>query len=103
MADLKLSSLPSATSVNATDSIFLNNEGKTKTSPVSYLPTGANNGEYTINFEDILKESIKLHGIHFNLVDTAGIRETEDIVEKIGVDKAKKFASSSNSLNMISL
>ena len=41
---------------------------------------------------DILKESIKLHGIHFNLVDTAGIRETEDIVEKIGVDKAKKFA-----------
>ena len=58
MADLKLSSLPSATSVNATDSIFLNNEGKTKTSPVSYLPTGANNGEYTINFEDILKESI---------------------------------------------
>lgn len=58
MADLKLSGLPKATSVSATDSIFLNDDGKTKTSPVSYLPTGANNGEYTINFEDMLQKSL---------------------------------------------
>lgn len=42
---------------------------------------------------DILEESIKLHGISLNMIDTAGIRSTEDIVEKIGVEKAKKYAS----------
>lgn len=42
---------------------------------------------------DILEESIKLHGISFNIIDTAGIRFTEDTVEKIGVEKAKKYAS----------
>lgn len=41
---------------------------------------------------DILEESIKLHGIGLNIIDTAGIHDTEDIVEKIGVDKAKKYA-----------
>lgn len=38
---------------------------------------------------DTLEESIQLGGILLNLVDTAGIRETDDFVEKIGVDKAK--------------
>ena len=38
---------------------------------------------------DVLEESINLHGISLNIMDTAGIRNTEDIVEKIGVDKAK--------------
>lgn len=42
---------------------------------------------------DVLEESIKLHGISLNIIDTAGIRQTEDIVEKIGVDKAKNYAS----------
>jgi tRNA modification GTPase len=42
---------------------------------------------------DILEESIRIKGIHLNIIDTAGIRFTEDIVEKIGVDKAKKYAS----------
>ena len=42
---------------------------------------------------DILEENISLHGISLNIVDTAGIRYTDDIVEKIGVDKAKKIAS----------
>ncbi len=42
---------------------------------------------------DILKESICLKGIQLNIMDTAGIRNTEDIVEKIGVDKAKEYAS----------
>ena len=41
---------------------------------------------------DVLTESIILHGICLNLIDTAGIHETEDKVEKIGVDRAKDFA-----------
>lgn len=41
---------------------------------------------------DVLQESIKLHGICLNIVDTAGIHYTEDVVEKIGVEKAKKYA-----------
>ena len=42
---------------------------------------------------DVLEENINLHGVSLNIIDTAGIRSTEDIVEKIGVDKAKKIAS----------
>lgn len=41
---------------------------------------------------DILEEQIRLNGITLNMIDTAGIRSTEDIVEKIGVEKAKKYA-----------
>jgi len=41
---------------------------------------------------DILEEHIKLHGIGLNIIDTAGIRDTEDTVEKIGVERAKKYA-----------
>ena len=40
---------------------------------------------------DIVEGSISLNGITLNLIDTAGIRETDDIVEKIGVDKSKKI------------
>ena len=42
---------------------------------------------------DVLQESIKLHGIGLNMIDTAGIRNTEDIVEKIGVERAKEYAA----------
>ena len=42
---------------------------------------------------DVLEESIKLHGIGLNIIDTAGIRDTEDEVEKIGVEKARKYAN----------
>lgn len=42
---------------------------------------------------DVLEESIKLHGIGLNIIDTAGIRSTEDVVEKIGVERARKIAS----------
>ena len=42
---------------------------------------------------DVLEESIQLQGISLNIMDTAGIRDTEDIVEKIGVDKAKAHAN----------
>lgn len=41
---------------------------------------------------DALEENVRLHGISLNMIDTAGIRSTEDIVEKIGVDRAKKYA-----------
>ena len=41
---------------------------------------------------DVLQESIKLHGIGLNIIDTAGIRNTQDIVEKIGVERAKEYA-----------
>ena len=41
---------------------------------------------------DIIKENIKLKGISLNIIDTAGIRKTEDQVEMIGVDRAKKYA-----------
>lgn len=38
---------------------------------------------------DTLEESIHVQGIPLQIIDTAGIRDTEDIVEKIGVNKAK--------------
>lgn len=41
---------------------------------------------------DTLEEQIRLQGITLNIIDTAGIRETEDIVEQIGVSKAKTMA-----------
>ena len=37
---------------------------------------------------DALEETIAFQGITLNLIDTAGIRETEDVVEKIGVGRA---------------
>ncbi|MCM1252436.1 MAG: tRNA uridine-5-carboxymethylaminomethyl(34) synthesis GTPase MnmE [Clostridium sp.] len=39
---------------------------------------------------DILEETISFSGITLNIVDTAGIRNTNDVVEKIGVERAKK-------------
>ena len=41
---------------------------------------------------DVLEEQIQIQGLNLNVIDTAGIRETEDKVEKIGVDKAKEYA-----------
>lgn len=38
---------------------------------------------------DILEETISIDGILFRILDTAGIRSTEDVVEKIGVDRAR--------------
>lgn len=39
---------------------------------------------------DIVEGKITIGGVVLNLIDTAGVRETEDIVEKIGIDKAKE-------------
>ena len=41
---------------------------------------------------DILEETIVLHGISLRMTDTAGIRDTEDRVEQIGVGRAKEYA-----------
>ncbi len=45
---------------------------------------------------DVLEESIRLHGVGLNIIDTAGIRSTEDEVEKIGVEKARKYAGNAD-------
>ena len=42
---------------------------------------------------DTLEEHILLDGISLNIVDTAGIRETADLVEQIGVERAKEQAA----------
>lgn len=39
---------------------------------------------------DTIEETVRLDDIILNLIDTAGIRSTEDLIEKIGVDKAKE-------------
>lgn len=45
---------------------------------------------------DVIEEQIRLNGISLNIIDTAGIRNTEDVVEKIGVDKAKEYVELSD-------
>ena len=45
---------------------------------------------------DILQETVCLDGINFHIVDTAGIRNTDDTVEKIGVERAKKYAENAD-------
>ena len=45
---------------------------------------------------DIVEGSISLNGIRFNFTDTAGIRDTKDKVEKIGVNKSKQYLKSSD-------
>lgn len=45
---------------------------------------------------DVLEEHISLQGVSLNIMDTAGIRDTEDIIEKIGVNKAKDLAESAD-------
>lgn len=45
---------------------------------------------------DVLQEHIRLKGISLNIMDTAGIRKTDDVIEKIGVDKAINHAKESD-------
>lgn len=41
---------------------------------------------------DALEESLRLNGLNLQIIDTAGIRKTDDIIEQIGVDKAREYA-----------
>lgn len=45
---------------------------------------------------DVIEEQINLQGITLNVVDTAGIRQTDDKVEKIGVDKAVDYVENAD-------
>lgn len=45
---------------------------------------------------DVLEEHINLQGVSLNIMDTAGIRDTDDTVEKIGVEKARSHARSAD-------
>ncbi len=45
---------------------------------------------------DILEEQIRLGELCLNVTDTAGIRQTDDTVEKIGVDRALKYAENAD-------
>jgi len=48
--------------------------------------------EYEGTTRDTIEEMVNINGIPINLIDTAGIRETEDFVEKIGISKSKEIA-----------
>ena len=50
---------------------------------------------------DIVEGKITLKGIMINFIDTAGIRETDNIVEKIGVEKSKKIINQCDLLILI--
>ena len=50
---------------------------------------------------DVIEEFVNIKGIPLKIVDTAGIRETEDIVEKIGVEKSKESFSSADLVIMV--
>lgn len=50
---------------------------------------------------DIVEGTINLNGIILNIIDTAGIRETDNIVEKIGVEKSKNIINESDLVILI--
>ena len=50
---------------------------------------------------DIVEGSITLEGVVVNFIDTAGIRDTSDVVEKIGVDKSKKTADNADLIVLV--
>ncbi len=52
--------------------------------------------EYEGTTRDSIEEFINIEGIPLKIIDTAGIRDAEDVVEKIGVDKAIEIAKNSD-------
>ena len=50
---------------------------------------------------DILQESVNLNGVLLNIIDTAGIRNTEDEIEKIGVQKSKQYAEKADLIFLV--
>ena len=45
---------------------------------------------------DVIEDTISIGGVTFRFIDTAGIRDTEDVVEKIGVERAKKYLNNAD-------
>ena len=45
---------------------------------------------------DVIEDTVNIEGITFRFIDTAGIRDTEDVVEKIGVERAKKYLNNAD-------
>ena len=45
---------------------------------------------------DVIEDTVNIGGITFRFIDTAGIRDTEDVVEKIGVERAKKYLNNAD-------
>lgn len=50
---------------------------------------------------DVIEEFVNIKGIPLKIVDTAGIRETEDIVEKIGVERSKESYNTADLVIMV--
>ena len=50
---------------------------------------------------DVIEEFVNIKGIPLKIVDTAGIRETEDVVEKIGIEKSRESFSTADLVIMV--
>lgn len=50
---------------------------------------------------DVIEEFVNIKGIPLKIVDTAGIRETEDVVEKIGVEKSRESFNTADLVIMV--
>ena len=50
---------------------------------------------------DIVEGQIRVNGILLNIIDTAGVRETEDIVEKIGVEKSLSLVNDADLIILV--
>lgn len=50
---------------------------------------------------DVIEEYVNVRGVPLKLIDTAGIRETEDLVEQIGVERSRKALSESDLILLV--
>ena len=64
--------------------------GKPNAGKSSLLNALSGSDRAIVTTRDVIEETVRLDDIILNLIDTAGIRETDDLIEKIGVDRAKE-------------
>ena len=50
---------------------------------------------------DVLKESIQIEGVPLHIIDTAGIRQSNDLVERVGIERALKAISNADHILMV--